>query len=102
VNITGPTIRGANVYIGIPVTDKLMMVLWCLANREAYRVLSRRFALNRGNVHYIVMKTCRVLAQMSDRFIKWPAREQYYDLSHRFTLLNTLGNYSDQLIIGNI
>ena len=81
------------MYTGIPVTDKLMMVLWCLANREAYRVLSRRFGLNRGNVHYIVMKTCRTIAQMADIFIRWPTREQYLDLSQRFTLLNTLGKY---------
>jgi hypothetical protein len=55
--MVGLVIQGENVYTGIPVTNKLMMVLWCLANREAYRVLSRRFGLNRGNVHYIVMKT---------------------------------------------
>ena len=27
-----------------------MMVVWTLANREAYRVLGRRFALNRGTI----------------------------------------------------
>ena len=40
------------MYLGIPVSDKLMMVLWTLANREAYRVLGRRFGLNRGVFSY--------------------------------------------------
>ena len=47
--MTSPAIMGGHDgYHGIPVSDKLMMVLWALANREAYRVLGRRFALNRG------------------------------------------------------
>ena len=44
--------RGRDMYLGIPVSDKLMMVLWTLANREAYRVLGCRFGLNRGVFSY--------------------------------------------------
>ena len=51
VEITSPAIMGGrDGYHGIPVSDKLMMVVWTLANREAYRVLGRRFALNRGTI----------------------------------------------------
>ena len=80
------------MYVGIPVTDKLLMTLWCLANREDFRVLSRRFGLNRGNVHYIVMKTCRQIAGKVSNFIKWPDRNEYLGLSNNYRLPNTLGN----------
>jgi hypothetical protein len=48
INFVGPAVRRHNMYVDIPVTDKLLITLWCLANREAFRVLSRRFGLNRG------------------------------------------------------
>jgi len=44
-------------------------LIWSLANREAYRVLSRRFGMNQGTVHYVVMKTMKVIYNMADRFI---------------------------------
>ena len=74
------------MYTGIPVTDKMLMTLWCLANRESFRVLSRRFGLNRGNIHYIVLKTCRQIANLASVFIKWPAINQYEALSAENTL----------------
>ncbi len=61
-----PFILGDYVYNGLPVTEKLMMVVWCLANGEAYRVLSRRFAINQGTVHYVVMKTLKVTFERLD------------------------------------
>ena len=79
------------MYTGIPVTDKMLMTLWCLANRESFRVLSRRFGLNRGNVHYIVLKTCRHIATMANVFIKWPSRNQYEALATENTVVNTIG-----------
>lgn len=89
---TSPTfIGGLDEYRGISVSDKLMMVFGTLANCEAYRILGRRFAFNRGieflcntitqhyftkgNVHYTVMKTCRALAEIADQFRKWPSLE---------------------------
>lgn len=86
-----PFILGDYVYNGLPVTDKLMMVVWCLANREAYRVLSRRFAINQGTVHYVVMKTMKVIFNMANRFIRWPRLEDYQELSRNFEIVNTLG-----------
>ena len=91
MNIVGPVIRRDNMYTGIPVTDKMLMTLWCLANRESFRVLSRRFGLNRGNIHYIVLKTCRQIANLASVFIKWPAINQYEALSAENTLANTIG-----------
>lgn len=84
-------ILGDYVYNGLPVTDKLMMVVWCLANREAYRVLSRRFVINQGTVHYVVMKTMKVIYNMANRFIRWQRMEDYQELSRNFEIVNTLG-----------
>jgi hypothetical protein len=89
VNIVGPVVRRDNT--GIPVTDKMLMTLWCLANRESFRVLSRRFCLNCGNIHYIVLKTCRQIATMASVFIKWPEINQYEALSAKNTLAYTIG-----------
>ena len=61
MNIVGPVIRRDNMYTGIPVTDKMLMTLWCLANRESFRVLSRRFGLNRGNIHYSIENLGKLL-----------------------------------------
>nr|CAH0100609.1 unnamed protein product [Daphnia galeata] len=91
VKSVSPFILGDYVYNGLPVTDKLMMVVWCLANREAYRVLSRRFAINQGTVHYVVMKTMKVIFNMANRFIRWPRLEDYQELSRNFEIVNTLG-----------
>ena len=92
MNVVGPVIRrNNNLYTGIPVTDKMLMTLWCLANRESFRVLSRRFGLNRGNVHYIVLKTCRQISTIANVFIRWPTRDQYEPLSEENNLAHTIG-----------
>ena len=47
--ICGPAITEERYgYHGLPVTVKLIMLLWTLANRESFEVLSRRFCMNRG------------------------------------------------------
>lgn len=91
INIVGPVIRRDNLYTGILVTDKMLMTLWWLANRESFRVLSRRFGLNRGNVPYIVLKTFRQISTIANVFIRWPTIDQYGPLSEENTLANTIG-----------
>jgi hypothetical protein len=88
--IVGPVIRRENLYTGILVTDEMLMTLWCLANRESFRVLSRLFGLNRGNVHYIVLKTFRQISTIANVFIRWPTIDQYGPLSEN-PLANTIG-----------
>ena len=41
-----------------------------------------------GNVHYIVMKTCRAIAEIADQFIKLPTIEE---LATRYRLADTIG-----------
>ncbi len=45
-----------------------------------------------GNVHYIVMKTCRAIKSIADRFIRWPQREEYGELAGAYRLVDTIGN----------
>lgn len=93
MEIVSPQILTDYVYTGLPVTDKLMILIWCLANREAYRVLSRRFGMNQGTVHYVVMKTMKVIYNMADRFIVWPREERYLELSENFQIVDSLGSF---------
>ena len=93
MEIVSPQILTDYVYTGLPVTDKLMILIWCLANREAYRVLSRRFGMNQGTVHYVVMKTMKVIYNMADLFIVWPREERYLELSENFQIVDSLGSF---------
>jgi hypothetical protein len=70
-----------------------MILIWCLANREAYRVLSRRFGMNQGTVHYVVMKTMKVIYNMANRFIVWPREERYLELSENLQIVDSLGSF---------
>ena len=44
-----------------------------------------------GNVYYIVMKTCRAIAEIADQFIKWPTIEKCAELATRYRLADTIG-----------
>ncbi len=93
MELVSPQILTDYVYTGLPVTDKLMIFIWCLANREAYRVFSRRFGMNQGTVRYVVMKTMKVIYNMADRFIVWPREERYLELSENFKIVDSIGSF---------
>jgi len=93
VELVSPQILTDYVYTGLPVTDKLMILIWCLANREAYRVLSRRFVMNQGTVHYVVMKTMKVIYNKADRFIVQSKEERYLEPTENFQIADSLGSF---------
>ncbi len=51
----------------------------------------------KGNVHYIVMKTCPALAGIADQFIKWPSLEECAELSTQYRLVDTMVLFCDFL-----
>ena len=56
-------------------------------------VLSRWFVMNQGTVHYVGMKTMKVIHNMADRFLVWTREERYLELSENFKIVDSLGNF---------
>ncbi len=72
-----------------------MILIWCLANRDptVNPVLSRWFGMNQGTVHYMGMKTMKVIYNMADRFLVWTREERYLELSENLKIVDSLGSF---------
>ncbi|XP_067135134.1 putative nuclease HARBI1 [Centruroides vittatus] len=64
--------------------DKVLMTLWFLGNREAYRSVSDRFGVSKSTLFRVVQTTCTALSELAPQFIKWPSGEQVQEITQSF------------------
>lgn len=71
----------------LPIRAKLLMTLWWIGNQETFRQVADRFGTTRGNAHYIIMKTCEIIAERINDYVVWPSRDELWNESRGFRLL---------------
>lgn len=68
------------------------MTLWWIGNQETFRQVAGRFGTTRGNAHYIIMKTCEIIAERINDYVVWPSRDELWNESRGFRFLpNIIG-----------
>jgi len=68
------------------------MTLWWIGNQETFRQVADRFGTTRGNAHYIIMKTCEIIAERINDYVVWPSRDELWNESRGFrSLPNVIG-----------
>ncbi len=80
-----------NEFNELPVRAKLLMTLWWISNQETFRQVADRFGTTRGNAHYIIMKTCEIVAEKINDYVVWPSNGELRRESRGFQFPYTIG-----------
>lgn len=65
---------------GRPFSHQLLMVLWIFATPDSFRSVALRFDSYKSDVHRYYVKIITALREMAPRYIKWPTREERYQI----------------------
>lgn len=66
----------------LSLSNTVLLSLSLLTERVSYRSLSRRFHLEKGNIHRIFFSFCERINTLEEKLIKWPAGRLSSCLSH--------------------
>jgi len=101
----------------LPLRVKLLMTIWWLANQETFRQVADRFGCTRGgqhntdffisikmelktmkfckttkgNAHHICMRTCELLSENAEDYIRWPSKDELEEVAAGFEFPDTVG-----------
>ncbi|KAM3866921.1 putative nuclease HARBI1 [Diretmus argenteus] len=56
----------------VPVTKKVLMFLWYMANQNSFREMSDKFDVSQSSAHRIIMEVLNTICTMGSTFISWP------------------------------
>ncbi|KAJ8275867.1 hypothetical protein COCON_G00076190 [Conger conger] len=56
----------------VPVTKKVLMFLWYMANQNSFREISDRFDVSQSSAHRIILEVLHIMSTMGQTFISWP------------------------------
>lgn len=56
----------------LSLSNTVLLSLSLLTERVSYRTLSRRFHLEKGNIHRIFFSFCERINALEGKLIKWP------------------------------
>nr|CAI5851481.1 unnamed protein product [Callosobruchus analis] len=67
----------------IPLKNKVLLMVWLLANKSTYREAANLFGLEKSSVSYVFHEICKLIAGLRYEFIKWPTRDEYLETAAR-------------------
>lgn len=56
----------------LSLSHTVLLSLTLLSERVSYRCVSRRFRLEKGNIHRIFFSFCERVNMLQERLIRWP------------------------------
>ncbi|XP_051538282.1 uncharacterized protein LOC127431780 [Myxocyprinus asiaticus] len=56
----------------VPVTKKVLMFLWYMANQNSFREISDKFDVSQSSTHWIILVVLNIICTMGTTFISWP------------------------------
>ncbi|XP_061085078.1 uncharacterized protein LOC133118834 [Conger conger] len=56
----------------VPVTKKVLMFLWYMANQNSFREISDKFDVSQSSAHRIILEVLHIMSTMGQTFISWP------------------------------
>lgn len=56
----------------VPVTKKVLMFLWYMANQNNFREMSDKFDVSQSSAHRIILEVLNIICTMGLTFISWP------------------------------
>ncbi|KAL0974029.1 hypothetical protein UPYG_G00214470 [Umbra pygmaea] len=56
----------------VPVTKKVLMFLWYMANQNSFREMSDKFDVSQSSAHRIILEVLTIICTMGPTFISWP------------------------------
>jgi hypothetical protein len=65
-----------------------MLSLWYLATKETFGEVGDRFGVSRGRAYRILNKFTKQLSGHVNKFIKWPSREDMFDVVNNFNAVH--------------
>lgn len=82
----------------ISLEKGILISIWTLANRESYRSIADRFGMHKGHAHTVVLKICKMISRISDKYIVWPTGTEAMNNVNGFN--NLRGNVSFPNVFG--
>ncbi|XP_039899789.1 protein ALP1-like isoform X1 [Simochromis diagramma] len=71
----------------LSMSHTVLLSLTLLSERVSYRTVSRRFQLEKGNIHRIFFSFCQRINMLEERHIKWPAGKEAVEALFPFSNL---------------
>nr|XP_020487137.1 protein ALP1-like [Labrus bergylta] len=56
----------------VPVTKKVLMFLWYMANQNSFREMSDKFDVSQSSAHRVILEVLNIMCPMGQHFISWP------------------------------
>ncbi|XP_054599280.1 uncharacterized protein [Nothobranchius furzeri] len=56
----------------VPVTKKVLMFLWYMANQNSFREMSDKFDVFQSAAHQIIVDVLKILCTLASNFVSWP------------------------------
>uniref|UniRef100_A0A8C6MEF6 DDE Tnp4 domain-containing protein n=1 Tax=Nothobranchius furzeri TaxID=105023 RepID=A0A8C6MEF6_NOTFU len=56
----------------VPVTKKVLMFLWYMANQNSFREMSDKFDVSQSAAHQIIVDVLKILCTLGSNFVSWP------------------------------
>lgn len=75
--VNGPMSRQNTVFReAVEIQKRIAIAVWRLATGNAYRVVSKVFAISEATVNDVVLQFCAVLTMIAQQFIRFPITEE--------------------------
>lgn len=58
----------------VPVTKKVLMFLWYMANQNSFREMSDKFDVSQSTAHRIIVQVLTIMSTLGSSFVSWPNR----------------------------